>query len=129
MATMVKQSATAHSTTGAFDDAITADGRVNAKSLARVLDLPLATIAPALGLTQRALNLDPTSPKVQPNAVRLLTAMNELARSLTEKRYAIFWLKTPCDAFGGHTAADWLKDGDLSGVCTYINRLVVRQPD
>ena len=114
---------------GAFDEAITADGRVDTKRLARVLDLPLATIAPALGLTQRALNLNPTSAKVQANAARLLTAMNGLARSLSEKRYAIFWLKTPYDVFGGHSAADWLKDGDLNGVCTHINRLVLRQPD
>ena len=115
--------------TGAFDDAITADGRVDVKRLALVLDLPLATIAPALGLTQRALKLNPTSPAVQANAARLLTAMNELARSLREKRYAIFWLKTPYDAFGGQSAADWLMDGDLSGVCTHINRFVRRQPD
>ena len=115
--------------TGAFDDAITADGCIDVKRLALVLGLSLATIAPALGLTQRALKLNPTSPEVQANAARLLAAMNELARSLREKRYAIFWLKTPYDAFGGHSAADWLMDGDLSGVCTHINRLVRRQPD
>jgi len=114
---------------GAFDEAITRDGRVDVKTLARLLDLPLATIAPALGLTQRALNLNPTSAKAQRNAARLLTSMNELARSLLDKRYAIFWLKTPTDVFGGRSAADWLKDGDLNGVCTHISRLVLRQPD
>jgi hypothetical protein len=31
--------------------------------------------------------------------------MNELALSFTNKRYAIFWLKTSCEAFGGHTPA------------------------
>ena len=114
---------------GAFDEAITGDGRVDVKKLARLLDLPLATIAPAIGVTQRALNVNPTSVKAQRNAARLLTAMNELARSLLEKRYAIFWLKTPSDVFGGRSPADWLKDGDLNGVCTHINRLVRRQPD
>ena len=128
-AKMEKQSAIAHLETGAFGDAITSDGRIDAKSLAGLLDLPLATIAPALGLTPRALGLNPASPRVQSNAARLLTAMNELALSLTERRYAIFWLKTPCDAFGGDTPADWLKAGDLSGVCTHINRVVLRQPD
>ena len=114
---------------GAFDEAISGDGRIDAKSLARVLELPLATIAPALGLTPRVLNLKPMSAKAQSNAARLLNAMNELARSLPEKRYAIFWLKTPYDVFGGLSAADWLKSGDLNGVCTHIGRLVRRQPD
>src|SRR5665213_336623 len=106
---------------GACDAAIHPDGRVDAKALARLLDLPMTTLAPALGLTRRALDMNPTAAKAQPNARRLLTAMNELARNLTEKRYAIFWLKTPYAAFGGHTAADWLKEGDLIGVCAHIN--------
>jgi hypothetical protein len=114
---------------GAFDDAIGADGRIDLKTLARALDLPLATIARALGLSQRTGKVNSTSPKVQANAAELLTAMNELALSLTDKRFAIFWLKTPYKALGGRTPADWLKDGDLDGVCSYINRLVRGQPD
>jgi hypothetical protein len=114
---------------GAFDRAMTDDGRVDAKALAQLLDLPMSTVAPALGLTHRALEINPTAPKAQPAARRLLTAMNELALNLTEGRYAVSWLKTPYSAFGGQTAADWLTAGDLDGVCTHIDRLVRRQPD
>lgn len=114
---------------GAFDFAITADGRVDTKVLARLLDLPMTTIAPALGLTRRALDINPTAPKAQPNARRLLIAMNELACNLTDKRYALFWLKTPYTPFGGKTAADWLKEGDLDSVCDEIHRIIVNQPD
>lgn len=114
---------------GAFDGALTPDGRVDTKMLARLFDLPITTIAPALGLTRRALDINPTAPKGQPNARRLLAAMNELAVNFTDKRYALFWLKTPYSAFGGETAADWLERGDLNGVCALINRLVRQQPD
>jgi hypothetical protein len=100
----MKRSTTSRAAPGAFDDAITANGRIDPKRLARVLDLPLATIARALGLSQRSAKLSATSPKVQSNAAELL-AMNELALSFTNKRYAIFWLKTSCEAFGGHTPA------------------------
>lgn len=130
MAVMEKRTAPAPTLVrGAFDPAITDDGRVNAKVLAQLLDLPLAAVAPALGTSRRALEVNPTAPKAQANARRLLTAMNELATNLTDKRYALFWLKTPYEAFAGKTAADWLKDGDLDGVCTAINRLIVNQPD
>jgi hypothetical protein len=114
---------------GAFEPAITAEGRVDIKVLAKLLDLPLATLAPALGLSRRALDIDPTAAKAQTNARRFLTAMNELAANLTDKRFALFWLKTPYKTFGGRTAADWLKDGDLDGVCAAIDRLVVNQPE
>lgn len=114
---------------GAFDDAITEEGRVDVKVLARLLDLPLATLAPALGLTRRALDVNPTAPKAQVRARRFLMTMNELAVNLTQKRYALFWLKTPRTEFGRRSPADWLKDGDLDGVCAAIGRLVVNQPD
>jgi uncharacterized protein (DUF2384 family) len=94
-----------------------------------LLDLPLATLAPAFGLTRRALDVNPTAPKAQVRARRFLMMMNELAVNLTQKRYALFWLKTPCTEFGRRTPADWLKDGDLDGVCAAIGRLVVNQPD
>ena len=114
---------------GAFDEAVAPGGCINVKALAYALDLPLSTMAPALGLTTRAIALDPTALKAQPRAAQLLMAMNELALHLTERRYAVSWLKTPNRTFGNQSAADWLKEGDLDGVCGHIGRLVVGQPD
>jgi len=114
---------------GAFDDALDARGRIDVKALARGLDVPIAVIAPALGVTPRALNANPTSFKAQSKAAKLLAVMNELALNLTEKRYAIFWLKTPYPAFGGNTAADWLRAGDLDGVCREIRSSIMNEPD
>jgi hypothetical protein len=47
----------------------------------------------------------------------------------TDRRYAIMWLKSPYKPFAGKKPADWLKDGDLDGVCGEIGRLVANQPD
>ena len=119
----------AERTRGAFDGAVGTNGRIDVKVLARELDLPMATIAPALGLSVRALNANPTSFKAQAKAAKLLAAMNELAVNLLAKRYAILWLKTPQTAFGNRTAADWLHEGDLDTVCAEIRSFIMNEPD
>jgi hypothetical protein len=126
---VIEKSKSVNLVRGAFDQAITAEGRVDVKVLAGLLDLPLATLAPAFGVSRRALDSNPITPKAQTNARRFVVAMNELATNLTDKRFALFWLKTPYATFAGKTAADWLKDGDLDGVCAAIDRVIVNQPE
>lgn len=88
-----------------------------------------ATLAPALGLTVRALNANPTSFKAQAKAAKLLAAVNELALNLIEKHYAILWLKTPQAGLGNRSAADWLREGDVDGVSGEIHSFMMNEPD
>jgi hypothetical protein len=115
---------------GTFTDEVTDDrGRVNVRTLAQALDLPMTTIAPALGLSPRWLNENPTGTKVQPKAVMLLEIANELAAALGGKKYVVLYLKSAQPDFNGETPADQLKDGRLAFLRGYVNEVVTLRPD
>lgn len=115
---------------GAFTDDVTDDrGRINVRSLARALDLPLSTIAPALAFKVRWLSENPTAQNAQPKAVLLLNAANELAGALGGKKYVVLYLKTAQPDFSGETPADQLKKGRLEFFCGYVDEVVTLRRD
>lgn len=120
---------TASLSSRAFDEAVTRDASIDTKVLARLLGLPLSTLAPAFGVSTRTLEINQVAPKAQDRARQLVAALNKLALNLSDRRYAIMWLKSPYKPFAGKMPADWLEDGDLDGVCDEIERIVANQPD
>lgn len=115
---------------GAFTDDVTdAQGRINIKLLAHALDLPMTTIAPALGLKSRVLNDNPTGKSFQSKAIVLLDMANELASLLGGKKYVVLYLKTAQPDFDGETPADQIKKGRLQFMRSYVNDAITMKPD
>ena len=115
---------------GAFTDEVTdPQGRINIKLLARILDLPMTTIAPALGLKPRVLNENPTGKSFQSKAIILLDMANELASLLGDKKYVVLYLKTAQPDFKDETPADQLKEGRLQFLRSYVNDAITMKPD
>jgi hypothetical protein len=115
---------------GAFDaDVITDQGRIDVKLLATSLDLPMSTIAPALGLKPRTVNDNPTGASLQPKAAVLLAMANDLAIELGEKRFVVLYLKSPRPEFKGKAAADLLREGKLTSAAVAVRNMVYGVPD
>jgi hypothetical protein len=70
--------------THAFDEAVTRDASIDTKVLARILGLPLSTLAPAFGVSTRTLEINPVAPKAQDRARKLVAALNELTLNFTD---------------------------------------------
>lgn len=109
--------------------AIQANGRVNVRDLAREIDVPIDALAGALGKTTRWLNEEPEAASIQPAASRIVLMVNELAEHLGDKRYALFWLKTPQPEFGDQTPTDYLRAGHLDLVLGLAGDIVRMVPD
>jgi hypothetical protein len=93
------------------------------------MDLTLSQLALILGVAPTRLTESPTNRIIQRSANKLLTMLNELALHLQEKRYALYWLRTPQRELGGLTALDWLMNGRLEEIDDYVGRMVAFQPD
>jgi hypothetical protein len=89
----------------------------------------MATVAPALGLSVRWLNENPTGSKVQPKASVLLAIVNELALALGGRKYVVLYMKSPQPDFNGETPADQLKNGRLDYLGGYVNEVATLRPD
>ena len=109
--------------------AISENGRVNVRELASEIDVPVDALAGALGKTARWLNMEPEAASVQAAAGRIVQMVNELAEFLGDKRYAIFWLKTPQPEFGEQTPIDYLRAGHLDLVVGLARDIVFMVPD
>jgi hypothetical protein len=108
---------------------ISANGRVNVRSLAAAIDVPMDALAGALGKSKRWLDHDPEAASIQPAAISIVQMVNELAGHLGEKRYALSWLKTPQPEFGQQTPLDYLRAGHLDLVIGLANDILVMVPD
>jgi hypothetical protein len=91
---------------------ITDEGRVDAKVLAREIDVSVPTIAKLLGKSPRFLNDYPTAKSAQRRALTLVDRVNDLAAELGGLKFAIVWLKTPMRELGDRSAIEVLSGGD-----------------
>jgi hypothetical protein len=91
---------------------ITDEGRVDAKALARQIDVSVPTIARVLGKSPRFLNDYPTAKSAQRRALTLVDRVNDLAGELGGLKFAIVWLKTPMRELGGRSALEALAGTD-----------------
>jgi hypothetical protein len=98
---------------------ITEEGRVDAKALARQIDVSVPTIAKVLGKSPRFLNGYPTAKSAQRRALTFVDRVNDLAVELGGLKFAIAWLKTPMREIGGRSALEAL-EGDDDAFATAI---------
>ena len=113
-----------------FDlDVVAAGGRIDAKKLAGAIDVTLADLARILNVKPKCLTESPTSRKIQEPAAKLVTMMNDVADFVQEKKFALYWLRTPQRELGERTALDWLLRGKLDDIYDHVARVVSRQPD
>ena len=113
-----------------FDLDVVADGgRIDAKKLAGAIDVTLAELARILCVKPKSLTESPTSRKIQEPAIKLVAMMNDVADFVQEKKFALYWLRTPQRELGDHTALHWLLRGKLDDIYDHVARAVSRQPD
>ncbi len=93
---------------------ITEEGRVDAKALARQIDVSVPTIANVLGKSPRLLNDYPTAKSAQRRALTFVDRVNDLAGELGGLKFAIVWLKTPMRDLGGRSALEALEGNDAA---------------
>lgn len=114
----------------ALDDEVVSDsGRIDLKKLARSLDLTMPELAPILGSKPRSLNAHPTAKRPQEAAIKLVQMINDLSETLQERRFALYWLRTPQAELGDETPLDWLRKGKIDDVRSYAAALTRMQPD
>jgi hypothetical protein len=82
------------------------DGRVDAKKLAGAIDVTLTQLAQILEMKPKNLTESPTGRKLQEPAMKLVAMMNDVAEYVQDKRYALYWLRTPRRELGDRTALD-----------------------
>jgi Protein of unknown function (DUF2384) len=111
------------------EKAIGQQGRVNVVKLASELDIPLDALAGAFKKSRRYLHMEPKAKSVQTDAVKIVRMVDELAEHLGERRFALFWLKTPQPEFRGKTPIDYLRDGHLDLVLGLAHDIVFMVPD
>ncbi len=93
---------------------ITEEGRVDAKALARQIDVSIPTIANVLGKSPRLLNDYPTAKSAQRRALTFVDRVNDLASELGGLKFGIAWLKTPMCDLGGRSALEALEGNDAA---------------
>lgn len=98
---------------------ITDEGRVDAKALARHIDVSVPTIAKVLGKSARFLHDYPTAKSAQRRALTFVDRVNDLAGEFGGLKFAIAWLKTPMRELGGCSALEVL-EGDDAAFATAI---------
>lgn len=114
----------------AFDaDVMAADGRVDFHKLAGVLDLSTSELNLILEVNHSSIDADPTANGPQEVAVKLLTMMNALASFTQERRFALYWLRTPQKELAGATALAWMQEGHLDDIIHFVGALSNFQPD
>jgi len=111
------------------EKAIGQQGRVNVVKLADELDIPLDALAGALKKSRRYLNMEPEAKSVQTDAAKIVRMVDELAEHLGERRFALFWLKTPQPEFRGKTPIDYMRGGQLDLVLGLAHDIVFMVPD
>lgn len=111
------------------DEVVTDSGRIDLKKLARSLDLTMPELAAVLGAKPRSLNAHPTAKRPQEAAIKLVQMVNDLSDTLQERRFALYWLRTPQTELGGDTPLDWLRQGKIEDVRNYVAALTRMQPD
>ena len=113
-----------------FDlDVMAEDGRVDAKKLAGAIDVTLTQLAQILEVKPKNLTESPTGRKLQEPAMKLVAMMNDVAEYVQDKRYALYWLRTPRRELGDRTALDCLMQGKLDEIRDHVSRVVDLQPD
>jgi hypothetical protein len=98
---------------------ITEEGRVDAKSLARHIDVSIPAIAKVLGKSPRFLHDYPAAKSAQRRALAFVDRVNDLAVELGGLKFAIAWLKTPTRELGDHSPLEVL-EGDDKAFATAI---------
>jgi len=105
------------------------EGRVDARHLADAMDITITQLAAILGTKPKRLSESPTSRKIQEAATRIVEMMDDLADFLQERRFAVYWLRTPRVELGDQSPLDWLMKGKLEEIRDEVTRTVRLQPD
>jgi uncharacterized protein (DUF2384 family) len=115
---------------GTFTAAVVDDaGFIDANRLADAVRLSRAELAQILSVKPKSLTDSPTSSKIQASAARFVRMMDEVADFLEERRFALFWLRSPQRELDDQSPLHWLLLGKLVEISDHVERMTSGQPD
>lgn len=112
-----------------FDEDVLVGRRIDFEKFAQVLSISMLELARILGEPVDNLNASPTAEHTQKAATKLLKMMNTLAAFTQERRFALYWLRTPQKQLAGVTALAWMQEGRLDDVIHFVAALTDYEPD
>lgn len=101
-----------------------ASGRIDARRLARYLDVPLAAIARAAGKNYQAVFRSPASVPLQPRLAPIHRAVVSLEPVLGGRAAVLAWLSASNGAFGGRTPLSLVMGGEAATVVGLVEETV-----
>lgn len=97
------------------------NGRIDAEQVASFLDVPLAKLAPALGVKYAALHKTPSAPGLQEKLQPIKRTIDLVSRFTLSRSDARAWLNNPHPDLGGSTPMDSILEGQAGAVATLLD--------
>ena len=91
-------------------------GRLDAQRIAQALRIPVSRLAKTLGVSDSALQKNPTSGSIQGPLGRIVYAITTLERVLGNEEQVLKWLNAPHPDFGGRTPLSVIEGSRVDAV-------------
>jgi hypothetical protein len=91
-------------------------GRLDARSVAAYLNVPLTRLAAALGKKYQTVYKTPAAPALQEGLTAIETILNVLARVIGDRPTILAWLNSPHPDLGMRTPMQVMLDGHADAV-------------
>lgn len=102
--------------------------RIDARRLATYLDVPLSTLARAVGKDYKAVFKSPASAPIQPRLAPIHRTVVALERILGSRSGALAWLKGPNEKLGGITPMQLVLEGRCEVVAQLLDAALAGVP-
>jgi Protein of unknown function (DUF2384) len=108
----------------------TAAGKIDARVVAKTLEIPIATVARGLGLKADTVRKYPTSDAIQKPAQHLVGILIELASYFkgNDMKAALIWMRQPNEELGQLSPLEAISEGHLDVVADLVRAIGTGQP-
>ena len=103
-------------------------GRIDAKRVAEFLGVPLAQLAPTLGVNYPALHKTPDTAAVQPGLRPIKQSIDLVSRITLSQSDARAWLNSPHPDLGGKTPIEVILAGQAGAIVTMLGNAMAGIP-
>ncbi len=103
-------------------------GRLDAKRIAAYLDLPLKSLAKALGKKYTSVHKTPAAPSLQPDLQRIQRILEMLEDALGDRSSVLAWCHRPHSDLGNRTPMDVLLAGHPGAISDMLEAALIGTP-
>jgi DNA-binding response OmpR family regulator len=103
-------------------------GRLDAKQFAKLFDIEIGDLLPALGKKGSTVYKTPDSEALQPVLRVLASTASGLVRLVGSTRHARIWMNAPNPALDGHAPIELLKQGNIEALADFVQDLLEGRP-